>query len=309
MKTTTLKKQLLFAFLACFALSVSTAQVGINTTNPKSTLDVNGALSLRGGVITLVNGNNTNINLGATVFSHYRVEGPTNTFRLRTINTTPGDGQIVTLINTTDQEMTIAHDEGPGAFPERKIYCPGETDFIISGQNGTVTLQFNAGLSRWVVINYVEQKESNNQSAIGDNGIAKDNNTWEDMEDLSITFTPKNPVVFVNFSASGRWEGPATNGGTEGKVNFRLLNNNNEVIKTQTFAGSRVYLNIFGGPSEIDFPFGSWNSSLPMVPVTVTPGQSTTIKVQWRLESDGILRNLVTSAANHHHRYISILDQ
>src|SRR5690554_1388114 len=84
----------------------SYAQVGVETGNPKTALDVNAALSLRdGGLLTLVNGANNNaINLGGNPFSFYRITGPTNSFDVRGIlPVNVPDGQIVTLQNTTDQ--------------------------------------------------------------------------------------------------------------------------------------------------------------------------------------------------------------
>ena len=128
------------------------AQVGIGTTDPKTQLDVNGALSLKEGApLTLVNGINTNIDLGTTPFSLYRIEGPTASFSIASIIPETGsDGQIVTFVNTTDQTMTVNHTSSGGA---RRIFCTGETDFILDGRYSTVTLQYNATNSKWILIN------------------------------------------------------------------------------------------------------------------------------------------------------------
>src|SRR5690606_41166669 len=92
------KFQILFILFLLFSLS-TTAQVGIGTTTPSTTLDVNGAMSLRdGGTLTLVNGNNNNINLGTVPYSNYRIIGPTTSFSDNSIiPTAASDGQIITL--------------------------------------------------------------------------------------------------------------------------------------------------------------------------------------------------------------------
>lgn len=105
-----------FSFLFLFSFTCF-GQVGIGNTDPKSALDVNGALSLREGVaLNLINNNNIDINLGTPIYSQYRITGPTANFKILTFLTPNGvsaaDGQLLTLINTTNFKMTIVHDQG-----------------------------------------------------------------------------------------------------------------------------------------------------------------------------------------------------
>lgn len=72
----------LYSFMLLGVLSLFStglfAQVGIGNTDPKSTLDVSGALSLREGpALTLTSGNNPTVNLGTKQYSQYRILGQT----------------------------------------------------------------------------------------------------------------------------------------------------------------------------------------------------------------------------------------
>lgn len=148
-------KNTVFLF-TLLAFSMSYAQVGIGTTNPSTQLDVEGAVSLReGGAITLVNGTNNNIVLpltAGTVYSNYRITGPTGFFTIRSIvPATAADGQIVTLQNTTTQVMILEHNVGgPGA---NRIFIPGEEDLVLTGRYSSVTLMYSDNQNRWIVQN------------------------------------------------------------------------------------------------------------------------------------------------------------
>ncbi|MCX7547671.1 hypothetical protein OS188_06880 [Xanthomarina sp. F1114] len=149
------KFQILFVSFLLFSLG-ATAQVGIGTTTPATTLDVNGALSLRdGGTLTLSNGNNNNITLPTTagrVYSNYRIIGPTSTFRVRSIVPVAGvDGQVVILQNTTTQTMIISHDISGAA--NNRIYVPSEQDLSLTGRYSSVTLIYSNAQNRWIVQN------------------------------------------------------------------------------------------------------------------------------------------------------------
>lgn len=78
-------------FLQCFIVmllgTVAFGQVGISTTDPKTTLDVNGSMSLRdGGVLNMINGSNDDVDLGTAPHSVYRISGPSADFMITGIN-------------------------------------------------------------------------------------------------------------------------------------------------------------------------------------------------------------------------------
>src|SRR5690606_31327759 len=146
------KFQILFILFLLFSLS-TTAQVGIGTTTPSTTLDVNGAMSLRDGrTLTLVNGNNNNINLGTVPYSNYRIIGPTTSFSVNSIiPTTASDGQIITLQNTTNASMIIRHNNG--GLVNNRILVPSERNLELTGRYSSVTLMYSNAQNRWILQN------------------------------------------------------------------------------------------------------------------------------------------------------------
>src|SRR5690554_6008566 len=150
-----------FCFLLLFSFN-ALAQVGIGTTDPKTTLDVNGAISLRKGpdIFNLVPGNNDDLDLGTEPYSFYRIGGSGADFSITgIIPVADSDGQIVVLLNNTNWEMTISH-ENNNSSEINRIYVPGEKDLILPGRYTTITFQYNAALNRWVLQNKLNSIET-----------------------------------------------------------------------------------------------------------------------------------------------------
>jgi len=287
------------------------AQVGIGTTDPKTVLDVDGALSLREGTaLSLGNADNNNISLGTTPYSLYRITGPTAAFSITGLTPLTGaDGQIVTLENTTTHTMTIVHDATSTAA--NRIYCPGANNFVLVGQYATVTLQYNSSQSRWVIINYADKRYGDNiQSSVGTSDISTTSTSYEDMTDMSITFIPKHSTVYVTFSAAGHLDIGATN---PAYAEFQLVNVTSGSV---TITGTSVMTSDFYRNGGIGSGFElstSWNAQIAMYPVAVTPGTSTTLKMQWRRifvsGNNGIeLYNSASALRDSSHRVLTILD-
>jgi hypothetical protein len=210
-----------FIYVIALFTSVMQAQVGIGNTDPKTAIDVTGALSLRQGTaINLANGVNNNISLGTNPSSFYRITGPTAAFSISgIIPVTTADGQVITLENTTAQNFTITHDAVSTAA--NRIYCPGNTNFNLSGQYSTITLTYNASQTRWIVIGSTDNPYGKNiQSVVGTTNTNINTDIFTNMPQMSITFTPKHDVVFVNFGASG--DVNIGTGSPQGYVKFRL---------------------------------------------------------------------------------------
>lgn len=270
----------------------SFAQIGINTTLPTTTLDINGALSLRESPRSLIlrNGNNGVIGFdGETIFSQYRIEGPTAAFSIEGIKPVDmADGKIVRLINTTNHTLTIV-DNSPGGVS--RILCPAETNLVLVGKNSSVTFQYSKGLNKWTVLGYASKadKSINRITAVGTTDIARQNSSWASFDEMNITFTPENPIIYIAFNAFG-----SISGVTGGNALFRILKDNVFV------PNSEVSANTSGR---------TYNSSLSMFPIKVTPGVAITIKVQWYRSGQSwhIIENNPASNPDHG-RYLTILD-
>ncbi|HLP51497.1 MAG TPA: hypothetical protein VK154_11470, partial [Chitinophagales bacterium] len=162
-----MNKLYLLAVVALFTISANAQNVGIGTNDPKSKLDINGGLSLREGpVLTLVNGGasggaNDNITLpditAGVKAGFYRIAGPTAAFSVFGIVPLSGaDGQLVTLVNTTNNPMTIKNNASSVAANSFKTLTG--SDMISVSGNSSVTIQYNKTESRWYVTgsqNYV----------------------------------------------------------------------------------------------------------------------------------------------------------
>ncbi|MFL0354514.1 hypothetical protein [Xanthomarina sp. GH4-25] len=304
------KFQILFIAILLISLS-ATAQVGIGTISPTTTLDVEGAVSFReGAAINLTATNNDNVSLGAGIpYSFYRITGATGNFNISGIvplNTpNPANGQVVTLENTTAHTLTLMHNTT--SIGSNRILCPGGTNFTLVGQYATVTLQYNTTQNRWLIVNYADSKYGDNiQYSIGTSDIQRNSINWADMADMSITFIPKHSVVYVNFSASGHMNTSAETS----YVNFRLVDDTsgtNIHIAGLTSLSTDTDNDSWSGTYQIAT---SWNAHFTMYPVVVTPGVSITLRIQWRRDgnSPSVAYNSVSSLPDYSHRSITILD-
>lgn len=279
-----------FILALVFSTFNSFSQVEINTTDPKTTLDVNGALSLRESPTSLavVSGINSGLRLpGETFYSQYSiVAGPGSiltAFSIDGITSTPiADGQILRLVNTTNAVMTIIHNNTGGEF---KIVCPSDSNIIVGGKNSSVTLQYSQSLRKWTVFAY-GSKNLNKTTVYGKTNIARQNPDWAPLDGLSITFKPQNEVIYISFNAYGSING--------GNADFRLLNGDIEI----PFSLTR------GANSN-----GLYQASLSMFPLKVIPGVEITISAEWfrrGIASNRIENNPATNSL--HGRYLTIID-
>lgn len=122
------------------------------------------------------------------------------------------------------------------------------------------------------------------------------------MPEMSITFTPKSSVVYVTFTATGGMATPSITTYGQCRATFILRRNGTQV-------GNRfMNENIYADGVSIDYPVTSYSISYTY-PVTVTPGVSTTIDIQWNGFGNGtpsLTNNPVTS--NNHNRTLVIVD-
>jgi hypothetical protein len=149
MHSVTTKKIILFFAGTLFtALQSFTQNVGVNTTTPEATLDINGDVIIRTTEITIPDGISLALDVNTTKFSYYRLTGPTADFTLAGI-TAGVDGRLVTLFNRSGFTMQLNNEDANAAA----------TDMIVTGTNGDLTiinkgivnLQYDGTEQKWIV--------------------------------------------------------------------------------------------------------------------------------------------------------------
>lgn len=246
----------------------------------------------------MLSGVNTDVALPAgETYSVYRIVRPTTGFSIDGVSNGEAlaDGQIVRLINTTNNIMTIVHNNNinfPSLF---KIACPSETNLVLPGKNPSVTLQYNKTLSRWTVAAYaisnIITPATKKYSVFASTAIAKSNGLPQDMEGLILTFTLVNSIVYVTYNIYG----DVNPGNASG--NFHLLMNGSIINNTE------MRTDILG--KQIPY-----HATLPMFPLRVSPGVQITIKVQlWKGDGNngGTIHNNLEEYPCHG-RYITVID-
>lgn len=134
-------KKIIFPLVILMCSLISSAQnVGVGNTAPASKLDVSGDISLReGAAITTITANT--ITLPTAKNSIYRI-----TAASPNINTISGgnDGMLLTLIFAGTGAMTITNNTG-------NILTNTGSNMVSANAAATVTLIYNASLTKWVV--------------------------------------------------------------------------------------------------------------------------------------------------------------
>ncbi len=279
------------------------SQVGINTDTPQTMLDINGDLSLNAVSLSLTNGTN---NLVAGEHSLFNITGPTANFSINTIQPLSDvDGQLITLVNTTNFTMTLRHDFGSGA---NSIYCTNGADLVLNGIYSTITLQYIKTSQRWLAVKYGDGGASKRKiiSSVGLLDTSTDSSDFSDMADVGVLFTPKNPIVYVNVSLSGHM-------GLLGSED-KPAQGYGDFILVKTIGGtSTVVAGFTTLATDSDYRTSSvtaWNARMAMYPVAVTPGVSTSFQVQWRRAGNnpGVLYCRTELFRNISHRSITVFD-
>ncbi len=138
---------------------------------------------------------------------------------------------------------------------------------------------------------------TNNQGVTGTSDCTINSTTFADISQMTITFTPIHPIVYVFFTIAG-YEN--VTGSPQQYVDFRVLKGATVVGGGNCTAGD--YDDSKGVVS-------SFNGALSLA-VPVTPGVSTTIKVQWRRDGNttsAIYCNAATET-DYNHRSLIIID-
>lgn len=286
-------------------------------------LVLNSSLSLKEGTqLNLNNGVNTNIipQHELSPFSHYRITGPSAAFSIGGIKPLQdADGQVITLINTTNFPLTLIHNHS-SSTNDIRIFCPTESDFVLQGKYSTVTLMYNKTLKKWMITDFADGNKAaagpNIISVKGTTDISMNSENFQDMQGMSITFTPQNETVYVSFGASGYMDAGTDqfpNIPENGGVLFRLWN----VNKNQSEAGVVSIATDYDSDEDNSgwitrqSVITGWSVGLNMFPVSVTPGVPTTLKIQWSRIAVANARPIhcnPQSSPNSAHRNLTIYD-
>lgn len=156
----------LFSCFVCSYLSAQNMGVKLNSDeSPNTTMDINGAISLREGTaLVLVNGANNDISL-STSYTSYRITGPTSGFSL-TGFANGQNGQLLMVVNATTQNMTLS--ESTGSISANQLLTGGLV-FTVT-PNGSATFQYNTTLTKWVLMGTSGSANSSNYWGITGNG-------------------------------------------------------------------------------------------------------------------------------------------
>jgi trimeric autotransporter adhesin len=151
-------KKIIIIILFLNIITQSQAQnVGINTTTPNATLDVNGDMAMRIASISLNAGINNNVNSTTTKRSAYRIIDPTADFTITGLDG-GSDGRVVTLANTSNFIMSLIHESANSTGANRFILANGVSYDV--QPKATITLQYSVVENRWFLVG-----KSNTESA------------------------------------------------------------------------------------------------------------------------------------------------
>lgn len=126
-------------------------------TNTFGTVPTTGFPSLAAtSAVALVNGANNNLT-GIVNSNLVFINGPSATFSITGVSGGT-DGAIVTLYNTTAYAMTISNNSGSSSAGNKIVTGTG-ADVVLSG-TGSVTVQYQASLSQWVLTSFSETPTS-----------------------------------------------------------------------------------------------------------------------------------------------------
>jgi hypothetical protein len=142
-------KIVLFFSCALFFSSRSFSQnVGVNTTTPEATLDVNGDIIIRTAPLTVADGTTPALDVNTSRFSYYKLTGPTADFTLAGI-TAGIDGRLVTLFNRSGFAMQLTNEDAAAAVAD--MIVTGTNATISIPNKGIVNLQYDGDEQKWIV--------------------------------------------------------------------------------------------------------------------------------------------------------------
>ena len=237
--------------------------VGVNNTGPAYKLDVTGDINftstVKFGGVNVLFGSNTD------VYGNIRV--------------------LQNNSSATQDGMYVNYNSTGGAAAHLRFYANGTTQrMLINASTGVVTVNNLAGSGNRVVMtnpsgdlftSTTQGYGGNIQYSYGTTDISTGSTTYADMSQMSITMTPVHSIIIVHFSCSGDVTGPSMVAAV-----CRLQKDGTTIYGANSQCEDFDYDDWAYGPGGYRWS-SAWNMSF-VVPVPVTVGVSTTIKVQWR---------------------------
>lgn len=146
-----MKKTILFCLQWLLAYSIHCQNIGIGNTNPAARLDINGDIAIRSSDVIISATYNYALDVNTARQGCYKLKSstvPVGNFIIAGI-ASGADGRVISLINRTGASMEIYNEEAAATAANRILTGTGSNLAVYN--NGTVTLQYDASQSRWVI--------------------------------------------------------------------------------------------------------------------------------------------------------------
>lgn len=220
---------------------------------------------------------NRDIRSSEDKFSNYRIAGPTSSFSISGfIPETGTDGQLLTIINTSNAPMTIVHNNFSRSA--NRIFCPGGKNLQIREQYAAITFQYNKTIEKWIVVSKSTSNETATINSVSFEGEVEidyaDYKQFKNVPGMEVKFIAQGTTAMVIFTTSGETRTPGVG---DSELFLRILDQNNT-----TFGGVAL-------STRNNYNFESLSFSKLMT--GLIPGNEYTLHVQGKTTRSGSLGN------------------
>ncbi|MBK9567718.1 MAG: hypothetical protein IPO37_21895 [Saprospiraceae bacterium] len=225
-------------------VSVNAQNIGINNTDPQSSLDINGDLRLRTQTLTLPQGISHDVDLTTQKAAGYNFAGGALDGAIISGFNGGVDGRIVTIFNNGNSAIQLYHEAGGSLAGNRILTGTGNNAIIY--QNGSVTMRYDGQKMRWTIVssNYTDGLTPP-ANAWGINGnVGTDNTNYVGTAD---------DEVGLYFKAGGTYSGRLDY--AQGNTSFGI-----GALGNTTFGGGND--NVAFGRQSLNLNSGNFNTAI-----------------------------------------------